>query len=326
MLHLVRNNNPFTVIILFVYTLVISARCLIAPVLPSEIESQFFYNAILKLTDTIFIGSAYIYTIVSVLFVFAQALYLNYVSVRRKLFVKNTYLAAFTYITLVGLYMPFGYFSLSLLTNWLIIAFLDYILGIAQNNNPKKAIYNAGFLVGLSTLLGFSSVVMLLFLLVAITVLRSPSLSEWVVAMVGFITPIYLAAGIMYINGSLQLMPAWVSLGVNLFSSIDNPPYTVGLLSGIIILFVMGNYVLQRQVSKVTVNIRREWQVVGIGFFLAIIMAVFTPKQINTAWLVILPFLVLFCSGAYHNEKNKAFSNIAFYFTILLMIFCQIVA
>jgi len=41
-------------------------------------------------------------------------------------------------------------------------------------------------------------------------------------------------------------------------------------------------------------------------------------------WVLIIPALTLIISHALYMEKNKRFSNFAFYFSLLLLVFCQL--
>ena len=102
-----------------------------------------------------------------------------------------------------------------------------------------------------------------------------------------------------------------------------SPVYFIGALSGVIILFAMGVYVLQHAVNRLNVYTRRGWTAIYIALFVLVLVALFTPFDVKAAWLILMPSLALIVGNIYYHEKNKAFSNFAFYFTLALVIFCK---
>lgn len=324
MVQLIRSNSPFTVIILFIYALVINYQALFNPQLPQVPEGQYLYGVITKFFLIIFFKKAFIFTLFSTLLLALQGVILNVIVNVGRLFPKSSYAVAFTYISLSSIYPDLAYFSQPLLANWLIIILFGLIYKLAQTNKPRQVIYNMAFVVGLAPLLHFPLVVFVLLLFVAIALLRSFIPGEWLVALLGVFTPVYLVSGFLFLFDALYVMPGVIELGVNLPRSLINPVYLIGLLAAVIILFFMGVYKLQGHINKLNVYIRRCWTVTSISFFISMLAAVFTTQSINSAWLVIIPSLSLLTANIYYSEKSKAFSNFAFYFMILLVVFCKI--
>ncbi|MCB0697487.1 MAG: hypothetical protein KDC07_08995, partial [Chitinophagaceae bacterium] len=268
--------------------------------------------------------SAFGFTILAVAMNGLQAIYLNAVANRHKLFHKPTYVTAFVYISLCSLYVEFGRFSQPLLINWILIAVLDNMLQLSQAQKPRKLIYNSGFLIGIAALLSFPAIVYILLLLVALALLRNLNPGEWMVAILGCLTPVYFAAGLLFLFDVLHWFPEWVNLGVNLPGTISKPVFLVGAIMGMIILFTAGTYVLQKQLGRASVFVRRGWTGIAMCLIFSIIAAAITDSSIKMAWLVIMPSITLIIANAYYAEKNKAFSNFAFYFMLLLVVFCKL--
>lgn len=323
MLQIIRNNNPFTVIILFIYTLVVNLQVLFHPQVPVVPEGDFLFHIITGFLKVVMFNSPFGFTMLSVVMVALQGIYLNAVANRHKLFYKNTYIPAFVYISLCALYAQFGLFSQPLLVNWVLIMVIDAILQLAHTQKPRKLIYNTGFAIGVAALIQFPAIAYMLLFLFALSMLRNLNPGEWMVALLGCITPIYFAAGMLFLFDVLNWMPGWVNLGFNLPRSLDQPVYFVSVIAGVITLFVMGVYALQMHINKISIFVRRAWTALATALLVSILVALFTNFDIKTAWLVIMPPLALVIANAYYAEKNKAFSNFAFYFMLLLVIFCK---
>lgn len=326
MLQIIRSNNPLTVLILSIYALAINWHVLFNPQLPVAGSDDFLFHIITNFLTVVFFESAFTFTLFSVVMLILQALFLNAVANKHKLFSSQSYLVAFAYISFTSLYEPFGYFSQPLLVNWLIIMIIDVIFQLAQSHKPRKLIYNAGFTIGVAGLVLFPAVSYLLLLLMSISLLRNFSPVEWVVALLGVVTPIYFAAGLLFLFDVLHWLPGWIHIGINLPRYIDDPLYIVTMFVGIVLLFAMGVYTLQRQLSRAGVFVRRGWTTLAVCLIMSVITAMFTAFEVRMAWLVTMPVLSLIAANAYNNEKSKAFSNFAFYFTLLLVIFCNIAA
>lgn len=323
MLQIIRNNNPLTVIILLIYSLVVNLQVLFHPQLPVVAKGDFLFHIITGFLSVVMFSSPFGFTLLAVIIIALQGIYINAITNKYKLFYKSTYIPAFVYISLCSLYAHFGVFSQPLLVNWVMIVMIDAILQLSQTQKPRKLIYNTGFAIGVASLIQFPAIIYILLFLFALSMLRNLNAGEWIVALLGCLTPIYFAAGILFLFDALHWLPDWVNIGFNLPRSIDRPVYLIGLITGVIVLFVMGVYALQKHINKVSIFVRRVWTAIAVGMFFSIIVAVFTNFDIKSAWLVIMPPLALVIANAYYAEKNKAFSNFAFYFMLLLVIFCK---
>lgn len=324
MLQIIKNNNPLTVLILFIYALVVNWQVLFYPQIPVTQEGDFLYYIITHFLSIVLFNSAFGFTMLSVVLLVLQAIYLNAVANKHKLLPKPTYVIAFIYLSLTSLYQPYGYFSQPLLVNWVLIMLIDAILQLSQAQKARKIVYNAGFAIGMASLILFPAIFYLLLLIIAISMLRRFNPTEIIIAIMGVITPIYFAAGMLYLFDVLHWMPGWVHLGFSLPTSLSQPVYTVGMITGIIVLFIMGTYILQKQMLRFSIFTRRGWTVLSVGLFASILVATITEFEVLSEWMMTMPIMSLIVAHAYYSEKSKAFSNFAFYFTLLLVIFCKI--
>ncbi|XZF16075.1 hypothetical protein ACTHGU_08045 [Chitinophagaceae bacterium MMS25-I14] len=324
MLQLIRNNSPFTVLILFICTLLLKLQVLLHPEVPAVLPDYYLYGRVLKFFGFFFGASAFAWTFSAIILLFCQALYVNAIAVRHRLFYKPTYIPAFCYIMLCSLSPDFGYFSDPLLVNWCLLAGLDVMLMFSQPTHPRTHIFNAGFIFSLAVLLQFPAIFLFLLLAVALLLLRSFNIGEWMVALLGFISPVYFFAGILFLADQLHHFLNWPVLGISLPRQIHNPVYLLGVVSGTIILLACGLYVMQTQMSKSTIYVRRNWGVITAALIILVLVAVFTGLEIDAAWLVVMPAVSLVVAQSLYLEKSKRFSNFIFYFFLLFVIFSQI--
>lgn len=324
MLQLIRNNSPYTVIILLIFTLIAKLQALGSPAVPFVPEHHVLFQAVVNTLSFVLRGNAFAYTMFAALMIFAQAIYLNSVFVNHHLAGKPNYTTAFLYIVFTSLLPEFTYFSEVLLLNWCIIGGIDLLLGFHHTNKPRMQVYNAGFLFCVAALLHFQAVAYFFVIFAALLLLRSFNPGEWAVAIIGFLTPVYLYAGTLFLFDKLDTMRYMPHIGLSLPGNIKDPLYVFGTIVAILVLFVMGIYALQEWLVRGGVYIRRMWTTIATTFFLSILVCVGTDITEKSIWVVVMPAISVIVTPALMVEKTKWFSNFAFYFSLLLLVFCQL--
>lgn len=297
---------------------------MVHPVAPVPLAGYYLYNHLLQWFNVVLNNGAFAYTFLVLIMIFGQSLYLNVITIRHRLFYKPTYIPAFCYLLLTSVTTDFSYFGPSLLVNWCLLAAFDTMMFFPQSTHPRKYIFNAGFILSMAALVQFSASIYVLLLIMGLILLRSFNIGEWLVGLLGVITPVYFFAGILFLNDKLHEFLKWPQVGISLPRQIHNPVYLLGSVSGIIILVASGLYVMQGQMPKSTIYVRRSWGVVTSTWVISLLVAVFTGLDVKAAWLVALPALSLIIAQPLYLEKSKRFSNFIFYFFLLLVIFCQV--
>ncbi len=216
MLRLFRNNSPFTVIILFIFALVVKFQAVLYPVMPMPVARHFMYNYILRALYVVFRHGAFAYTMLAIVILFIQSLYLKSISIRHKLFPRYTYVPAFVYLLLTSIYPPFNCFNETLLINWLLLGAVDIMFGFTQTTQPRKLIFNASFLLSMAALFQFTMLAYFFLLLVGMVMFRSFNLGEWSVAAMGYATPPYFLACILFLADRSHLYTEWPHIGFSL--------------------------------------------------------------------------------------------------------------
>lgn len=324
MLNIIRNNNPYTVIILFIFTLVIKLQALshaIAPVVP---PGHIFYGWIVGFFSAVLGKSAFGFTMLAIVMLFAQALFLNAIIIRYRLFSKPTYIIAYLYIVLTSLHPAFSSFSEILIQNWFFLGALNVLLAVHQTPQPRKDVYNAGFWLSMCAIIHFPAISYIILLFAAMILLRSFNPGEWIVAIMGYLTPVYFFACILFLFDKFPELAHWPRIGLAIPGKINAMFYTVSLLAGLTILFGCGAFVLRAQVLRSGVFVRRSWVMILITLVLSIAAAIATDIKEQSGWLIIMPALTLIIAQPLYLEKNKRFSNFAFYFSLAFVIVCQL--
>ena len=322
MLRLFKNNTPFTVIILFIFALLVKMQVLLSPGTPLPVPRHFMYNYILRALQFVFRGNAFGFTLFAIVLLFVQAIYLKSIAIRHKLFPRNTYMPAFVYLLLTSIYPQFNYFSETIVLNWLLLAAIDVMFSFSQTSQPRKLIFNAAFLLCVAATFQFTLLSYFLLLLVGMVMFRPFNLGEWSVALMGYITPLYFLVSILFLADKLYLFTLWPHLGFSVVSHVKAPFHLVVTMAGLVILLGTGVFAMQQNVAMSNIYIRRDWIVITFYLIISVMVAFATDRKVASAWLIAIPALSIIVTHAVALEKNKRFSNFIFYFSLVFLVFC----
>lgn len=324
MLHLFRNNGPFTILTLFIGTFLLKLQPLQQPLLPVAMPHHVIFAAILGFLEGILHFSAFAFTLLNIVLVFLQGMYINFIVAKHKLLPKVTYFPALAYLIITSINPTFNYFSEPMLINWLLLAAIDIMLSFSQTLQPRKQIFNAGFVVCLPVLIQFPALGFVLLFLIALLLLRPFNIGEWVVAILGYLTPVYFFIGILFLTGQFSLLKYFPELGFAFPKIIHHPVYLTSCLVGILVLLGGGFLGIQQQIAKMTIAVRRTWILMFFYLVVALLTTCITSSAIHAEWVLVMPPLAIIISHAFYVERTKRFSNFILYFSLVFVIFCQL--
>jgi membrane protein YdbS with pleckstrin-like domain len=323
-LQLFRNNSPYTVLILIILAFLLKLQALSHPFMPVALPGHYMYDWVLLVITRVFGFGAFGYTLLALLMLIGQGLYLHSIIARHRLFSRPTYLPSLAYILITSLHPSLNYFSEPLIVNWILLASVDIMLHLHQTSQPRKQLFNSGFVICLAAIFQLPALAFMLLLLVALILLRPFNVGEWVVTGMGYFTPIYFLACMLFLIDRLPLLWSLPQLGFAWPGKVEHPVYLAGCISGMLILFGCGAYAMQTQLPKATIYIRRSWLMLTAYLIIAIAVAFVNFMTDPAAWLIAMVPLALVIAHALSLEKTKRFSNFAFYFSLLVVIFCQL--
>lgn len=297
-------------------------QVLLHPVAPIPVSGHFLYNFMLSWLYLVFRHEGFAYTMLAVVILFIQALYLKSIATRHKLFPRYTYIPAYVYLLVTSIYPPFNFFNETLLLNWFLLGAMDIMFDFTQTTQPRKLIFNASFFLSMAALFQFTMLAWFFMLLVGMVMFRSFNLGEWSVAIMGYVTPPYFLACILFLTDSFGLYAQWPHIGFSLSSDISSPFYLILTLAGIFILLASGIFAMRQNVAMSNIYIRRDWIALSFYLIISVFVAILTDIEVKSAWLITMPALSIIISHALLLEKNKRFSNFIFYFSLIFLVFC----
>lgn len=324
MLKLFRTYSPFSVIALLVITFVVKLFWLIHPEGVIVYEHQKAWGYLLEIVHFLSSEKGYTLTVFSALNLAGQAIYLNRIATKAGLFNKKNYLPALCFILLSSFVSNWNYLSAPLLGNWFLLIAADNMMKLPNANDVRKLAFNMGFAVSCAGIFIFPYFAYLLFLLIGLALLRPFRISEWVITILGFMTPIYLLVAILFLSGKLPALYNWLPTDFYptiSFSRQSIKPYII--LAFFILISIVGFVKLNEQTLQMLMQVRRKWTVMLFALFIGILPLLSGGSGKITLAFPIIIFLSLIAANAFLKTGKAWPTRILFYLFLAVLIFAQ---
>jgi hypothetical protein len=302
-----KQKTPTNALILLFYALVLKFPSFLHPVPALQLEGDnFIYKLVLNFFDVPAKNFPLLYPLLSFIIVFTQATLLNKIANNLRLIQKPNYLVGMAYIIVTSLIKEWSIFSAPLLINSLLIAIWFSMIGWYNNKKPKTAIFNTSILVGVLPLIYSPAVAFIVLLFLGLLVIRPLLITEWFVALLGFMSPYYFLFVVLFLNSSWS----WNRILPDVNFHLPKLPGSLWLTGGIIILvlpFLIGSYYVQEHLNKMLIQVRKSWSLLLVLLLVALIIVLLNPGNSFVPWIFLAIPLAAFQAAAFNYLQGKWF-------------------
>jgi len=195
-----------------------------------------------------------------------------------------------------------------LVVNLLMIVLLHVVLSLYGQQEPYSRLFDAGFLLGIASLLYFPAIFFLFFLLVALLIFQLFHWREWLIPIIGLAAPFVFVAVWFFWTDQLVMQ-------YDFFISKFTPtlPETFPLSASylaiwllVLLLFFMGLPISIRLFNDNAADLRKKFRVVTFMLFFTLLSAFFAGADLK--WhlhIAIIPLTVFFT--AYFIRHKRSF-------------------
>lgn len=265
------------------------------------------------------IDSTYIFILYIVLLII-QSLRLNYVLNDAKMFHQPGFTPAMCYVLLSAFLPQWCSLTPAMVSNSLVIWIFIKLIKLYNNQNPKTLLFNAGLIVGLTILSYHPTAILIIVVLFALTVVRPFRLAEWMVLIIGIITPYYFLFSILYLTGQMNLLYHFIpDMAINL--PIQHPDMWFWIDLGLMtFLLLLGLLYWSPSNRRFVIQIRKYWGVMMVMLLIeTVIPFIFLNAGVEASFLWMVP-LAAFISNFFQNSKKLWFPNLIFWMAMALII------
>ena len=297
-------NNPSGNAMLFFYAMVLKLPLLLHLYSPqSQPTDGVFYKFFLQLSHFIAGGFPYFYNLLTFILLFMQAVSFKKIVNNQRLHKLPNYLAGMSYLLVTSLFSEWFSLSAPLIVNTFILWIWGKLCTLYNNPDPKAAIFNIGLLTGISIFFYFPSILFLLLVTAGIAISRPFKLQEWLIGLLGIITPAYFFCIWLFLTGhKIEMNFPWLHFSSPHFAG---NRWFYAALTIIILATGLGVYFIMKNMNRQIVQTRKSWQLL---FFYIIIAAVipFFNKGINfSVWIFpALPLSAVVAAAFLYPQKR----------------------
>ena len=200
-----KSNNPYNTFLLLVYGLMLKLPMFINVVVPATQQTDgFLFKALLFQLSGVGKNLPIIYPLIAFLLLFTQAITLNSLVNDQRLMQKPNYLTAMGYLLITSLFGEWNVLSAPLIINTLLIWVWSRMSRLHNDQNPKTSLFNIGIAIGLSSFFYFPSLAFAALIIFGLLLTRPFKIPEWMVALLGIITPYYFLLAYVFLTDKWQ--------------------------------------------------------------------------------------------------------------------------
>jgi hypothetical protein len=242
------------------------------PKVPQEqMIDGFLYRLLLKWLQPLAGGFPVIYAIIAFLLLYTQAVSFNKMVNELRLMQKPNYLTGMSYLLITSLFAEWNMLSAPLIINTMLIWVWARMSSLHNDNSPKTSLFNIGIAIGLSTFFYFPSLAFAALIIFGLAIIRPFKLSEWVIALMGIITPYY------FLLAWVFLTDKWKQYKFPGFA-VTSPKFNQNNWAYIAIIIVLltsiaGFFYVQQNFRRQLIQARKSWNLI----FLYLLVAIFIP-------------------------------------------------
>ncbi|MEO6328720.1 MAG: DUF6427 family protein [Ginsengibacter sp.] len=296
-------NNPVNTFLLFIYGLLLKFSFFSHLPVPSAGKTDgFLYRELLLILQSVSNGSPFVYSLITYLLLFTQAVSFNKILNDQRLIQRPTYLPAMSYLLVTSVFPEWNILSSTLIVNTLLILVWLKIKGLHNSLHAKATMFNIGMGVGISSLFYFPSLGFTLLVVFALILTRPFNPAEWLVTLAGIITPFYYLFVWLFLSDNLKFykFPVFV-IGHPIIKNY----WQTGVIIILVILFLTGAYFVQVNYRKQVAQIRKSWSLISIYLLLAVLIPFINDTRSFQYWiLAVVPLTAFFaCAFLYPSKK-----------------------
>ena len=257
----------------------------------------------------LFITGNNVYLHLSIAFVLSivSALLLNQIATEYGFTEKISQLGTFVYILFSGALLSYTTMSTFILTNLLMLFFLQSLLKIAEAKEPLPLAFNASFILGMSALFYLPSLVFILLIWISLIVFRVGQWRNYMVSLIGLLLPLVFAFTWYFWND--QLTEAY-----SLFNSTFrfHMPYATdysvtdwGIVVLLLVFILVSVIKTSNSLMEMNINVRQILLVSMYYLAIVFVLVLFFSMNASVSLLVVVPASLITASTLTLAKKTK---------------------
>jgi hypothetical protein len=326
---LLKSNQP-QVLVLVIFTGLglwfpsfLNPKCMS---IPSDLMSMPLYDSIRSIIPY----NSNTSVIISFILVFVQALLL--IQFNKKFIIINhrTYLPAFFFILITSTFVPLQGINPVIFGLLFIYIAIYFIFSIYRNDFALSILYAAGFSIAIASLFWAPFALFFIILIVSLVILRPFVGREWIVSILGFLSPFFFAYVFFFVfrdKGELGQVYFKFLQNFNVFKVFVLIHHSYYIFYGLVVLTIsIASISVLKNFQKKKIRIRKLFTL-NWWIFLVFLISFVVFRSVGYEVIFILAMPVSFLLTDYfYSVKNQKVLNVIISLLYVSSIYIQIIA
>ena len=264
----------------------------------------FLYRFFLQWIKPFVAGFPVIYSGITFLFLFIQAVSINKLVNSQRLMQKPNYLAGMSYLLITSLFSDWYYLSSPLIVNTMLIWVLSKLCDLHNDPGPKSSLFNTGMILGIATFFYFPSISFLLLIMVGLGITRPFRLPEWLMVLLGMTAPYYFLGAWIFLTDKWKgyHFPGF-TVTVPAFRQTAWASYSAVIL--ILLSILIGIFFIRHNMRRQVVQSRKSWNLIFLYLLVAFFVPFLNASKGFDYWILTAVPIAAICGTAFFYPDRK---------------------
>ncbi len=318
-----KQKNPSNLLLLLLFGILIKLPLFLDPRQPVDrYGDALLFQAILDFLTPAGKNFPALWSLLAFLLLLVQAIILTRFINNQRMMNRPNYLPGMAYLLITSLLPEWNYFSAPLLINSILLYVLTRLFRIYNQQDAKGSIYNIGLALGIAGFLFVSSLTFVLWVLLALAVMRPFRLNEWLLCLLGITTPFYFYGIYLFIAGEWS----WAAITPHIRISLPAVQQSAWLAGSIFLLmlpFLMGGYYVYDNLRRMLIHVRKGWSLLLLYLLASLLLPFVNSSENLENWVMAMVPLAAFHGCAYFYPKKAIIPNLLFWLSVALILAFQ---
>lgn len=280
------------------------------------------YEGIVHFLDTTVGASEFFYAVLTFALLYFQAAIITRFINSQRMMNRPNYLAGMTYMLITSLLPEWNYFSAPLVCNTILLYILSALFNIYNKPDARGSVFNIGLALGISSFIFISSLTFLIWIFLALAVMRPFRINEWLICILGVTTPFYFYAIYIFLAGRFGWNEFIPHLQVG-FPSLKQSAWLAASVFLVLVPFLAGGYYVQDNLRRMLINVRKGWSLLLLYLFTALLLPFVNSSDTFENWIMAMVPMAAFHGFAYLHSLLRIFPVLLFWLTVVFIIAYQ---
>lgn len=315
-----KQKNPANIFLLLVFGVLLKLPVFLHPHIPVAKEADgILYKAILDFLAPYGKTSPVIYPVLAFTLIFLQAVLLTGFINSQRMMSRPNYFPGMAYMLITSLFPEWNYFSAPLMVNFILVLVLSRLFKIYGQPNALGSVFNIGLALGIASFIFFPSITFIIWILLALAVMRPFRLNEWIVCIIGVTTPFYFYAVYLFVTDSWNWSQLWPYFSIRL-PSVKQSVWLAGSVFLMAVPFLAGGYYVQESLRRMLIQVRKGWSLLLLYLLGALFIPFVNSTETFENWIMAAIPLAAFHACTYLYSTFRILPLLLFWLTVAFII------